>query len=119
MKKISFKVKSRYPEQFYDVRFIDDDGYIVAECTCKAAQMKQICKHRATIINGSSKLIAPGYEDGIKELNSWVSYKGLKNFLSEHDKNVSHINEQIQDLKEKITELKKQAGVSLEDGIPY
>ena len=81
MDAIKFLVQGSSPEP-YKVQFIKrSDKNLSAYCTCPAGDNGQYCKHRFSILEGSSKGIVSHNLDDLKLIQSWLPGTDVENAM--------------------------------------
>lgn len=108
MKKITFMVQGS-SAQPYEVIFTKGEDAPVATCSCKAALMGQICKHRIRIIEGNSEGVISENIDEIPIVLDWVFGSSLAETLA-----VLAIAEtELEQAKKRVTEAKKNVSSAM------
>lgn len=105
--KIVLKAKSS-SGQPYDVSVQFEDDFLSARCTCKAAAMGTVCKHRLALLRGDkSMLAAPSQAEDLAKIAQWAEQTGFAALFQQLDTaeaEVSHAQLELKKLKKRIEE---------------
>jgi hypothetical protein len=96
---IIFKVQGSASEP-YTTSFYQTESKIVAQCSCPAGKMGQLCKHRLCILQGDTKGIVSSNSSDIQDVLSWIRGTDVEDALR-----------QFQEAEKNFAEAKKQLGV--------
>ncbi len=97
----------------YAVSFVEGRKGLAMHCSCPAGFNGQICKHRRRLLNGDVTQVIQAGEKA-KELLQQIARNPLILSIMEHELTVE---KQIAALKREASQLKKQLGRVLEEGI--
>ena len=82
MEELIFLVKGSSADP-YEVTFIKDGSSLTALCTCPAGTYGNFCKHRISILDGSTDMIASDNADQAAIVVSWLEGTDVGTALSE------------------------------------
>lgn len=82
MQELIFLVKGSSADP-YEVTFIKDGTSLTAICTCPAGTYGNFCKHRISILDGSSKSITSDNTDQVATVVGWLPGTDVAVALSE------------------------------------
>ena len=82
MEQIVFLVKGSSTDP-YEVTFIKDGASLTAICTCPAGTYGNFCKHRISILDGSTKSVSSDNVDQVAMVAGWLSGTDVGTALSE------------------------------------
>jgi uncharacterized Zn finger protein len=71
MEQLDFLVKGSSAEP-YGITFIKDGSSLTAICTCPAGTFGNFCKHRISILDGSTKGITSSNADQVATVVAWL-----------------------------------------------
>lgn len=72
MEEIYFEVQGSAKEPYGVVFVKRSDNNLSAYCSCPAGENGQYCKHRFSILEGSSKNIVSGNLNDVEKVRSWL-----------------------------------------------
>ena len=82
MPEINFMVKGS-AEDPYEVTFLKNDDKLLVFCTCPAGENRRHCKHRLSIMNGSSSNIVSDNGAEIATVQAWLQGTDVETALRE------------------------------------
>ena len=89
----------------YQVSFSKDTTGVNVQCSCKAGQIGQFCRHRLSLLAGDkSAMVDTSKESALAEALSWSEFASVKANVSELKK----VGVQIETLKKVEASLKKK-----------
>jgi hypothetical protein len=111
MNEIVFSVQGSAPEP-YEVRFIRrEGGDLTATCTCPAGAMGQYCKHRFSILSGSTTGIVGEKAGDVATVASWLSGSDVEKALLALDQ----AERELEAAKKRVSVAKKLVANAMSD----
>jgi hypothetical protein len=101
----------------YPVEFLDDSGVLQVFCHCQAGTLQQMCKHKLALLKGDSKMLYdPAQEKLLQEVLASKAYPALKRGLDAYEKELTEIEREMAQLKEREKKLKAGFAYQLTHG---
>jgi hypothetical protein len=113
MDKISFLVISESSGEEYQVVATHSDNGLTFSCSCAAGVKGQLCKHRLSILDGTSKSLASMDPSKISQFKDWVSSSTLPVRM----KLLEDAEAEVVRAKKSISSIKGEMGRRLDIGI--
>ena len=103
----------------YAIEFEDESGVLRVFCHCSAGTMQQMCKHKAALIKGDSKMLYDSAEEPLlKQILSSEAYPALRARFEEYERQLTQVERDIAKLKEREKAIKKNIAYELTHGKP-
>lgn len=81
MDSLVFLVQGSSPEP-YRLVCERDKGAIGVYCSCPAGELRQICKHKLSVLSGSMEAVVSGTRDDLEVLLGWLPGTALEAALN-------------------------------------
>lgn len=113
-----FAKSSSRPDSPYSVHFIINDGKLFIHCSCPAGVYGKLCKHKTSFIKGDLNMLHdPSQQDLLTEVVSTINNSPLNNDYSKFLDRKIKIENNLQELKNELKELKSILELKLKNGI--
>lgn len=111
METITFNVQGSSPEP-YEVTFVlRSDRNFSAYCSCPAGENGQYCKHRFSILEGTTKGIVSGNLEQVSVVKSWLTGTDVESAISK----MRHLETEAEKIKKALTAAKKEVAKAMRD----
>ena len=111
MEEIAFEVQGSAPTPYQVVFVKRSDSNLSAYCSCPAGENGQYCKHRFSIIDGSTKGIISSNPEQVKTVQSWLPGTDISIALNK----MHQLEVEAAKIKKALSAAKKEVAKAMRD----
>ena len=113
-----FSAKSSAEDTTYRVVFKIKNNWLTIQCDCKAGTIGQSCKHKLELLTGKvARLADPSESQRLLALSKFLASTKMLQFHNSFRSESDKLDREIELLKAKKVQLKKQFEAGLREGI--